>query len=248
MKTGIGIDSGFWRCSLVSSSFRRNARCMKRFTMPVDWMVSKQRSMPSSSKLWPAIWMPMSLQLAPVAYHEPPRTSFTRVPAFAPFVAVISDTGEKIATGNLSQRIPAATSEDELGKLASVLNSTFSRLDAAFAQQARFTADAAHDLRTPVTAVLMHAQNGLATTPLTDEQRESFGACQRAAQRMKRLIDSLLELARLDAGQEPLVLSQFWPRRPHSRTRALSFTGPWHVSESELLRPILFVSYPRDSR
>ncbi|MBL9143888.1 MAG: HAMP domain-containing histidine kinase [Verrucomicrobiaceae bacterium] len=121
--------------------------------------------------------------------------------AIAPITA-ISDTAEKIATGDLSRRIPAATSDDELGKLTSVLNSTFSRLDAAFTQQARFTADAAHELRTPVTAVLMHAQNGLATTPLTDEQREAFDACARAAQRMKRLIDSLLEIARLDAGQE----------------------------------------------
>jgi heavy metal sensor kinase len=119
-------------------------------------------------------------------------------------IASISETAEKIATGDLSQRIPSAKSEDELGRLASVLNSTFSRLDAAFTQQARFTADAAHELRTPVTAVLMHAQNGLATTPLTDEQRDSFESCQRAAQRMKRLIDSLLELSRLDAGQEPM--------------------------------------------
>ena len=106
--------------------------------------------------------------------------------------------------GDLSQRIPTAKSEDELGRLAGVLNSTFSRLDAAFTQQARFTADAAHELRTPVAAVLMHAQNGLVTEPLTDEQRESFDACQRAAQRMKRLIDSLLELSRLDAGQESM--------------------------------------------
>ncbi|MCX6848608.1 MAG: ATP-binding protein [Verrucomicrobia bacterium] len=119
-------------------------------------------------------------------------------------IAVISETAEKIATGDLSQRIPTATSEDELSKLANVLNSTFSRLDAAFTQQACFTADAAHELRTPVAAVLMNAQDGLATEPLTTEQRESFEACLRAAQRMKRLIDTLLELARLDAGQEPM--------------------------------------------
>jgi signal transduction histidine kinase len=119
-------------------------------------------------------------------------------------IANISETAEKIATGDLSQRIPTATSEDELGKLASVLNSTFSRLDAAFTQQARFTADAAHELRTPVAAMLMHAQDGLATSPLTEDQRESFDACQRAARRMTRLIDTLLELARLDAGQEPM--------------------------------------------
>lgn len=118
-------------------------------------------------------------------------------------IAVISETAEKIATGDLSQRIPPVA-DDELGKLAAVLNSTFSRLDAAFTQQARFTSDAAHELRTPVSAVLMHAQNGLASHHLTEEQREAFDACQRASQRMKRLIDSLLELSRLDAGQEPM--------------------------------------------
>lgn len=119
-------------------------------------------------------------------------------------LAVISATAEKIATGDLAQRIPAV-SEDELGVLTQVLNSTFARLEAAFAQQARFTADAAHELRTPVSAVLMHAQNGLASEALSEEQREAFSACERAAQRMKRLIESLLELSRMEAGQESLL-------------------------------------------
>lgn len=119
-------------------------------------------------------------------------------------IAAISETAERIAGGDLSHRIPIAAADDELARLAGVLNSTFSKLDAAFAQQARFTADAAHELRTPVTAVLMHAQNGLSAELLTDEQREAFTACERAAQRMKRLIESLLDLARLDADPEPL--------------------------------------------
>ncbi|MBB5035235.1 sensor histidine kinase [Prosthecobacter vanneervenii] len=118
-------------------------------------------------------------------------------------IQVISETAEKIATGTLSQRIPPV-SDDELGRLAAVLNATFSRLEAAFAHQARFTADAAHELRTPVAAVLMHAENGLAAEPLTEEQREAFAACRRASQRMKQLIGALLELSRLDAGQEPM--------------------------------------------
>jgi two-component system OmpR family sensor kinase len=119
-------------------------------------------------------------------------------------IAVISETAEKIASGDLSMRIPTGTSMNELGRLAQVLNSTFARLESAFAQQARFTADAAHELRTPITAMLMHAENGLASQDLTEEQREAFAACQRAAQRMKKLISSLLELSRLDAGQEPV--------------------------------------------
>lgn len=116
----------------------------------------------------------------------------------------ISSAAQKIATGDLTQRIRAADSESELGQLVGVLNSTFARLDTAFTQQARFTADAAHELRTPVTVMLTHTQNGLSSECLIDEHREAFEACQRTAQRMRKLIGLLLELARLDAGQEPM--------------------------------------------
>ena len=119
-------------------------------------------------------------------------------------VEEISATAAKIAAGDLSQRIHTADPDTELGRLAGVLNATFARLDAAFTQQARFTEDAAHELRTPVAVILTHTQNGLASDDLNEEHREAFAASQRAAQRMRCLIESLLELARLDAGQEPL--------------------------------------------
>lgn len=116
----------------------------------------------------------------------------------------ISATATKIAAGDLSQRISAAGTDSELGRLASVLNSTFARLEAAFAQQARFTADAAHELRTPVSVMLTQTQATLTRERDAAEYRETVEACQRAAQRMRRLTESLLELARLDAGQETL--------------------------------------------
>lgn len=116
----------------------------------------------------------------------------------------ISATAAKIASGDLSQRISTTETDSELGKLAGVLNSTFARLDAAFAQQARFTADAAHELRTPVSVMLTQTQSALARERPAAEYRETLEACQRASQRMRRLIEALLELARLDAGQEPM--------------------------------------------
>jgi two-component system, OmpR family, sensor kinase len=115
----------------------------------------------------------------------------------------ISHTATKIADGDLSQRIDAADTDSELGQLANVLNSTFARLEAAFAQQARFTADAAHELRTPVTVMLTQTQSVLTRERGAAEYRSTIEACQRAAQRMRRLIESLLALARLDAGQLP---------------------------------------------
>jgi two-component system, OmpR family, sensor kinase len=116
-------------------------------------------------------------------------------------IKTISATAARIANGDLSQRIPIQDSENELDQLASVLNSTFARLDAAFAQQAQFTSDAAHELRTPVSVILTQTQSILARPRSGAEYCETLEACQRAAQRMRQLIESLLELARLDAGQ-----------------------------------------------
>ena len=121
----------------------------------------------------------------------------------------ISSTAVKIAGGDLSHRINASDTGSELGRLAGVLNSTFARLEAAFANQVRFTADASHELRTPVSVILSQTQTALSRQRGAAEYRETLEACQRAAQRMRKLIESLLELARLDAGQEPMKHERF---------------------------------------
>lgn len=121
----------------------------------------------------------------------------------------ISAAAVKISAGDLSQRINTTETESELGRLASVLNSTFARLDAAFAQQQQFTSDAAHELRTPVSVMLTQTQTTLNRERSAAEYRETLESCQRAAQRMRRLIESLLELARLDAGQQQMKRMQF---------------------------------------
>jgi len=121
----------------------------------------------------------------------------------------ISAAAVKISAGDLSQRINVAETESELGKLASVLNSTFARLDAAFAQQKQFASDAAHELRTPVSVILTQTQTALNRERTVPEYRETVEACQRAAQRMRKLIGALLELARLDAGQEQMKRMKF---------------------------------------
>lgn len=121
----------------------------------------------------------------------------------------ISGTALKISAGDLSQRINVAETKSELGQLASVLNSTFARLENAFTQQQQFTSDAAHELRTPVSVMLTQAQTSLNRERSAAEYRETLEACQRSAQRMRRLIESLLELARLDAGQETMKRGRF---------------------------------------
>jgi heavy metal sensor kinase len=119
-------------------------------------------------------------------------------------IADIGRAAQEIAAGDLSKRINALETESELGHLIAVLNSTFDRLETAFAQQQQFTSDAAHELRTPVAAILTQVQSALNRERTPEEYRETLAACQRAAQRMKRLIESLLQLARFDSGQETL--------------------------------------------
>lgn len=116
----------------------------------------------------------------------------------------ISAAASRISHGNLSERVEGADSGDELGNLAAVLNSTFSRLEAAFERQRQFTADAAHELRTPLAVIISEAQTTLTRERPAAEYRETVEACLETAQQMRRLTESLLELARFDAAENPV--------------------------------------------
>ncbi|MEI6175760.1 MAG: ATP-binding protein [Verrucomicrobiota bacterium] len=120
-------------------------------------------------------------------------------------LAEIGDAATKIASGDLSQRIATDDTCSELGVLIRVLNDTFDRLQASFARQAQFTADASHELRTPISVVITQTQAALARERPASEYRDSLAACQRAAQRMRRLTESLLVLARLDSGEASAI-------------------------------------------
>ncbi|HEY1663794.1 MAG TPA: ATP-binding protein [Verrucomicrobiae bacterium] len=121
----------------------------------------------------------------------------------------ISAAAMKISAGDLSQRINVAEAESELGQLAATLNATFARLEAAFGQQKQFASDAAHELRTPVTVILTQTQTALRREREAGEYKQTVEACHRAAERMKKLISALLELTRLDAGQERIKRLRF---------------------------------------
>ena len=111
----------------------------------------------------------------------------------------ISAAASRISHGNLSERIAVADRGNELGQLAGILNSTFARLEAAFARQRQFTADAAHELRTPLAVIISETQTTLTRERTASEYREALEGCLDTAQQMRRLTESLLELARFDA-------------------------------------------------
>ncbi len=119
--------------------------------------------------------------------------------AIAP-ISEISSVAGRIAGGRLDQRIDVGETDSELGQLAGVLNQTFERLRSAFDRQAQFTADASHELRTPVTVILTQTQTLLRKARTAEEYRQGLEVCGRASERMRKVIESLLVLARLDAG------------------------------------------------
>ncbi|TAK94547.1 MAG: HAMP domain-containing protein [Verrucomicrobia bacterium] len=119
-------------------------------------------------------------------------------------VEVISGAATRIAAGNLAERINVSETDDELGQLANTLNTTFARLETAFAQQKQFTADASHELRTPLAVMISEAQTTLARERTAADYRETVQACLDTAQQMRKLTESLLQLARFDAGQEKI--------------------------------------------
>ena len=114
-------------------------------------------------------------------------------------IAAMTAAAESISAQRLSQRIDLQETDNELGQLASVLNGTFDRLQAAFERQTRFTADASHELRTPVAVILAHADLALSRPRSPEEYRTTLDTCRSAARRMKSLIDGLLTLARFDS-------------------------------------------------
>ncbi len=115
----------------------------------------------------------------------------------------ISHAANRIAGGNLSERVAVSDDSSELGLLAAVLNRTFARLEAAFARQRQFTADAAHELRTPLAVIISETQTALASPRSAEEYKEIVEGCLDTAQQMRRLTESLLTLSRFDGNEAP---------------------------------------------
>jgi two-component system, OmpR family, sensor kinase len=112
----------------------------------------------------------------------------------------VRDAAAEITGKNLNRRVPEPGTHDEVEDLARTLNGMLERLENSFETQRRFTADASHELRTPVTAIAGHASYLLRRTSPSEAQKESLEAISSLSTRLGRLIGDLLDLARADAG------------------------------------------------
>jgi two-component system, OmpR family, sensor kinase len=129
----------------------------------------------------------------------------------------ITERAEGITSSNLSERLPTIRTGDELERLSTALNRMIGRLDDAFQHINRFSADASHELRTPLTILQLELEGIVHNYPLSESLENQIGSALEETHRMSRIVESLLTISRLDAGEVkldrlPLDLSELITR------------------------------------
>jgi len=146
--------------------------------------------------------------------------AFTRF-ALRP-VRVIEQTASRIRADNLGERIPVPHSHDEIAALAALLNRMFDRLEGSFNQVRRFTADASHELKTPLALLRLNAERLRARVADDSEAAAAADELLAQADHLHRIIEVLLFLAKADAG----VLNPAMPAaNPQALLAALAEDG-----------------------
>jgi two-component system OmpR family sensor kinase len=101
-------------------------------------------------------------------------------------------------------RLPVAPARDELSRLAATLNDMLARLEAAFEHERRFVADASHELRTPLALLKAELELALRRPRSADELRDALRSAAEETERLARLAEDLLLIARVDQGRLPI--------------------------------------------
>jgi heavy metal sensor kinase len=113
-------------------------------------------------------------------------------------VDAITARARTIGLNNLSERLPVPNTNDELQRLTETWNAMLARLESAISKISQFTADASHELRTPIAVVRLAAENALRRTRSEAEYRTALQKIQKESENMTHLIEDLLFLARAD--------------------------------------------------
>jgi two-component system, OmpR family, heavy metal sensor histidine kinase CusS len=120
---------------------------------------------------------------------------------------------EHITAERLDERIPSQGPADEIGRLIDVLNATFERLQGSFEQAARFSADASHQLKTPVAILRAGIDEVLEEPDMSPKLRERIGDLLQQTRRLTSVAENLLLLSRADTGRLALRQTSFELRK-----------------------------------
>lgn len=118
----------------------------------------------------------------------------------------IADTAARVSVSNLEERIPVHRT-DEVGDLARLLNAMLDRIESSVRQIRQFTADASHELKTPLSLVRLHAETILASPGLTAAQENALVAQLEEIDRLSAMVGDLLLLARADSHSMALAIA-----------------------------------------
>jgi heavy metal sensor kinase len=111
---------------------------------------------------------------------------------------------EHISSHNLSDRLPVHQTGDELERLTVALNRMMGRLEEAFQHINRFSADVSHELRTPLTILRGELEGAVRREQLTPELLDLLGSALEETERLRTIVDQLLVVSGLDAGNVPM--------------------------------------------
>src|SRR6266511_2055557 len=121
----------------------------------------------------------------------------------------ITQSAERITSRNLSERLPVTETGDELERLSVGLNRMIARLDESFQHIHRFSADASHELRTPLTILRGELEAAAQQQQITPELRDTLGSALEETERLSRIVESLMAISRLDAGEARMGYARF---------------------------------------
>src|ERR1051325_7115297 len=121
----------------------------------------------------------------------------------------IRRSAERITAERLDERIPSRGPADEIGRLIDVLNATFERLQGSFEQAARFSADASHQLKTPIAILRAGIDEILDDEGISPEQRDRIADLLQQTRRLTSVAENLLLLSRADTGRLALREAEF---------------------------------------
>ena len=121
-------------------------------------------------------------------------------------VAVLTQNVEQVTAQGLHQRIPTITHEQEFNRLITVFNDMMARLEISFQQATRFSADASHELKTPLARLQMELEQALATASADSPHQEIYSSLLDEISRLKAIVQKLLLLSLADAGHLQLQL------------------------------------------